>query len=125
MDNFFEILNNEWNKRNGPIIFTTTDKKGIPNSIYASGVSKFNDNTIIIADNYFNKTRENILSGSTGSILFITDEKKSYQLKGIIKYYKDGEYFENMKKWNSEKLPGIAAAVFEIQEAYSGAEKIL
>ena len=125
MDNFFEILNNEWNKRNGPIIFTTTDKKGIPNSIYASCVSKFNDNTIIIADNYFNKTRENILSGSTGSVLFITDEKKSYQLKGIIKYFKKGEYYEDMKKWNSEKLPGIAAAVFEIKEAYSGAEKIL
>ena len=125
MDNFFETLNNEWNKRNGPIIFTTSDESGLPNSIYAACVSKFNDSTIIIADNFFNKTRKNILLGNKGSILFITNEEKSYQLKGIIKYHKEGKYFEDMKKWNPEKLPGIAAVVFEIEEAYSGAEKLL
>jgi len=80
---------------------------------------------IVVADNYFEKTKSNIKSGSKGAILFITGDKESYQLKGPIKYYKEGEIFDDMKKWNPEKHPGHAAAALEIEEAYSGAKKIL
>jgi uncharacterized protein len=55
-------------------------------------VSKYNESVIVIADNYFNKTRKNILSGSKASILFFTNEGTSFQLKGrkniieVVKY---------------------------------------
>lgn len=42
-----------WNNRKGPVVFTTVDKTGIPNAIYATCVSKYNDETIVIANNYF------------------------------------------------------------------------
>jgi uncharacterized protein len=48
-------------------MFSTVDSKGIPNSIFARCVSKYNDGAVVVADNYFDKTKKNILSGSTGS----------------------------------------------------------
>jgi uncharacterized protein len=114
-----------WENRKSPIVFSTVDSKGIPNSIFASCVSKYNDGTVVVADNYFEKTKKNILSGSTGSILFITSEDKSYQLKGPIKYYTDGEIFDDMKKWNPKEHPGNGAAALEIEEIYSGSKKIV
>ncbi|PIP78327.1 MAG: pyridoxamine 5-phosphate oxidase [Ignavibacteria bacterium CG22_combo_CG10-13_8_21_14_all_37_15] len=119
-----ELVINAWRKRAGPIVFSTVDTKGIPNAIYATGVSIYNPETIVIADNYFDKTRRNILDGSKGSILFLTDEKKSFQVKGSIQYYQKGEIFDDMKKWNSTKSPGHAAAALKVEEVYSGSEKL-
>lgn len=120
-----EKVSKAWNERKGATIFTTVDENGVPNSIYATCVSKFNEDTIIIADNYFDKTRKNILAGSKGSILFITDEDDAFQIKGPIEYHKEGEIFENMKKWNPKQHPGHAAAVLKVEEVYSGSEKLL
>ena len=114
-----------WDNRKGPIVFTTVDKEGLPNSIFATCVSKYNDEAIIIADNYFDKTKKNIISGSAGSVLFITNDDKSYQIKGTITYYTEGAIFDDMKKWNPEKHPGHAAALLEAVEIYSGSKKIL
>ena len=66
-----------WENRDGAIIFSTVDKKGIPNSIYATCVSRFKENIFVIADNYFDKTRNNILSNNDGAILFINNFKNS------------------------------------------------
>jgi len=114
-----------WDDREGPVILTTVNKDGIPNSIYATCVSKFSEDTIVVANNFFSKTLENILAGSKGSILFITKEGKSYQIKGRIEYFKEGRIFEDMKKWNPAKHPGHAAAALIAEEVYSGAEKLL
>ena len=113
-----------WDERKGPIIFTTVDEKGVPNAIYATCVTKFNEDTIVIADNFFDKTRKNILAGTKGSILFITNEGKAFQVKGAIEYCKEGDIFEDMKKWNPKQHPGHAAAVLKVEEVYSGSEKL-
>jgi hypothetical protein len=119
-----ELLMKEWEKREGPIVFSTIDTKGIPNAIYANSVAIYDPETIVIADNYFDKTLKNILSGSKGSILFITKDKKSFQVKGSIEYHKTGEIFNDMKKWNPDKYPGHAAAALKVEEIYSGSEKL-
>jgi len=120
-----EEVSKAWDKREGPVVFTTVDKEGSPNSIYVTCVSKYNAGTIVVANNYFDKTKTNIFSGSLGSILFITDDNKSYQIKGSIKYYTEGAIFDDMKKWLPEKYPGHAAAALEIKEIYSGSKKLL
>ena len=113
-----------WEKRNGPVIFSTVNDSGIPNTIYVTCVSLYDDETIIVADNYFDKTRKNILAGTKGAILFITNERKAYQLKGRVEYHEKGEIFDDMKSWNSPKHPGVAAAALKVEEIYSGAEKL-
>ena len=120
-----EKVSNAWDEHTGPVVFTTVDGKGVPNAIYATCVSKFNEDTIVIADNYFDKTRKNILAGTRGSILFITPEGTAFQVKGAIEYYKEGDIFEDMKKWNPEQHPGHAAMALKVEEIYSGSERLL
>nr|WP_320120255.1 pyridoxamine 5'-phosphate oxidase family protein [uncultured Marinifilum sp.] len=113
-----------WNNRKGPIVFTTVSENTVPNSIYATCVSLFENNSIIVANNYFDKTIKNINTGSKGVILFITNDDKAYQLKGSIEYYTEGKAFDDMKKWNPERLPGHGAAILKVEEIFSGAEKL-
>jgi len=120
-----EEVSKEWKNRKGPIILSTVNKEGVPNSIYATCVSKYDEETLVVANNFFSKTLENITAGSTGSILFLTKENKSYQIKGTIEYHKDGPVFDDMKKWNPKKHPGHAAAALKVEAVYSGAKKLV
>jgi hypothetical protein len=114
-----------WDNRNGPIVLATVDGNGLPNAIYAACVSKFAEDTLVVADNYFDKTRRNILQGGKGSILFITKDGKSFQVKGSLEYHRSGPIYEDMKKWNPAKHPGHAAVTLKVEEVYSGAVKLL
>ncbi len=119
-----EIVSRAWDEKEGPVIFTTVDREGIPNAIYATCVAKYDEQTIIVAHNYFTKTFENIKTNGHGSILFITGEGKAYQLKGSVSLHTEGPYFDDMKRWNPEKHPGHAAAVLQVEAIYSGAERL-
>lgn len=119
-----EIVSKAWENREGPVIFTTVDGNGNPNAIYATCISKYSEDMIVVANNYFSKTMSNLLAGSKGSILFMTKEGKSYQIKGSLEYHQTGAIFDDMKKWNPAKHPGHGAAVLKIEEVYSGAEKL-
>ena len=125
MANLPEIVTTAWENKEGPIVFTTVNAAGEPNAIYATCASKYDESTIVIADNYFNKTRENIKNGSKGSVLFITAENKSFQLKGTIEYHTEGPLFDDMKGRNPEKHPGHAAAALKVEEVFKGGEKLL
>ncbi len=124
MDSLPEEVCRAWEKRSGAVVFTTVDGNKIPNSIYATCVGLYQNSRIVVADNYFCKTRENIRNGSTGAVLFITDTGKAYQVKGEIEYHEKGVFFDFMKEWNPEKHPGHAAAVIVPREVYSGAKKL-
>ncbi|NSW53676.1 MAG: pyridoxamine 5'-phosphate oxidase family protein [Anaerolineae bacterium] len=120
-----ESILQAWEQRQVPVILTTVDANGMPNAIYASSVSHFGEDRLVVADNYFDKTRANIFTGSKGSILFMTKDRKTYQVKGTLHYHTEGEVFEAMKSWNPARFPGHAAAVLVVEEIYSGSEKLL
>jgi len=119
-----DSITEAWNNRKGPIVFSTVSEQGIPNSIYATCVSRYAENKFMVANNFFDKTLNNILSGCKGAILFITEESKAYQLKGIVNYYTSGKEFDDMKKWNPENLPGHGVVVLKVEEVYTGADKL-
>ena len=120
-----EAVSKAWGEMDGPVVLTTVDENNVPNSIYATCVGKFSDEALVVADNYFDKTRKNIKSNGRGSLLFITKEGKAFQVKGTIDYVTEGELFDFMKSWNPEKHPGHAAAVLKVEEVFSGSEKLL
>ena len=120
-----EIVQTAWSNREGFAILTTVDSDGRPNAIYVGSVREYGDDTLVIADNYFHKTRANILAGSPGTLLFITRDHKSYQIKGRFTYHKEGPVYEDMKTWNSAEYPGVAAAALSVDEIYCGAERLL
>ncbi len=119
-----QTVNTAWINREERSIFTTVDKDGIPNSVYITCTARYGEDLIVIADNYFDKTKKNIFSGSRGSVLFITKDGTAYQAKGPIEYHREGEIFDDMKTWNPEKHPGHAAVALKVEEIYSGAEKV-
>jgi len=118
------VVSEAWDKRKDAVVLTTVDSDGIANSIYATCVSKYDEETLVVADNYFDKTQKNILSGSKGVLLFITEEDKAYQIKGSIEYHTSGPVFDDMKSWNPEKHPGHAAVAVKVEEVYKGAERL-
>jgi len=120
-----EAVRTAWEKRNGPAILATVNEESMPNTIYVTCVALYDDSTVLIAENYFDKTRRNILAGSKGSFLFMTEDRKTYQIKGTISRHTSGPIFDHMKSWNPEKHPGHAAAALTVEEVYSGAERLL
>ena len=113
-----------WDNRDGPVILATVNKDCVPNIIYVTCVGIFGDDRLVVADNFFNKTRQNLLQGCKGAMLFCTKDGKAYQAKGTMEYHKEGKIFEQMKTWNPAQHPGHAAAVLKVEEVYSGAEKL-
>ena len=120
-----EIVREAWINREGPVVLVTVSADGVPNAIYATCVGTFGDDRLVVADNYFDKTRQNLLGGGRGALLFITKEGKAYQVKGTLEYHRDGAVFESMKTWNPAKHPGHAAAALRVEEVYSGATRLV
>ena len=124
MSTKLEILKQAWDRREGPIVFTTVDRHGVPNAVYALSIKLLSDGGVAVADNKFHKTRENIKNGSLGSILFLTKDRTSFQAKGRIEYHASGPIFEEMLTWVDPKFARIAVAVLRVERLYSGAEEL-
>jgi predicted pyridoxine 5'-phosphate oxidase superfamily flavin-nucleotide-binding protein len=120
-----KIVAKAWDHREGPAVLATVDAAKAPNVIYVGEIHCVPGEGFIVADNYFCKTRANIQNGTKGAILFLTKDRKSFQVKGPLTYHTEGPIFENMRSWHDPKYPGVAATLLRIEEAYSGAEKLL
>ncbi|MBN1516103.1 pyridoxamine 5'-phosphate oxidase family protein [Candidatus Sumerlaeota bacterium] len=120
-----ESVRQAWEDRDGPAIFATVDPEtGAPNIIYVTCVAMHSGDCLVVADNYFHKTRHNIDAGGSGAILFRDKAGKAYQVKGQIEYHTEGEIFDEMKTWNPAQHPGHAAAVLRVEQVFSGAEQL-
>jgi hypothetical protein len=122
--NLPERISEQWENRDGPVVLTTVDESGMPNSIYASVVKKLADGRIAVVDNYFDKTKKNILSGTKVTVLFITKERKSFQIKGTVEYHTSDEIHREIKEWVDPKYPAVGVAVINVDEGYSGAKRL-
>jgi len=113
-----------WENRQGPAIFATVDEQGLPNIIYVTCLGIHGNDCLVVADNYFQKTRRNLLAGCRGSILFMDKDGKTYQVKGTLEYLTSGKFFEEMKSWNPPQHPGHGAAALRVEQIFSGPEQI-
>ncbi len=125
MPNLTETLRAAWENRHGPVILATVGADGMPNAIYATCVGAYGEDRLVVADNYFDKTRRNIQGGSKGTILFMTKDNQAFQVKGAIEYHTAGPVFDAMKVWNPAKHPRHAAAALMGEEAYNRATRLL
>ncbi len=119
-----EILEAAWPLREGPAVFTTVSVSGRPNSVYVLSMRLLSDGRIAVMDNYFNKTRENIMNGSSGAFLFLARPRRQYQAKGPIEYLTSGPVYEELKAAVDPKYPRLGVAVLTVEELYSGAERL-
>lgn len=113
-----------WENKEPRMIFTTVDTNNVPNSVWVLCVKMFDDSRILIANNFFNKTLENINNRSWGALLMIAPEREAYQIKGSLTYYTEGPIYDDMKEWLDPKFAGVGAVILDIESIYYGAEKV-
>jgi predicted pyridoxine 5'-phosphate oxidase superfamily flavin-nucleotide-binding protein len=102
----------------------TSDQDKNPNVIYIKYLKLVDDQTVLIADNYLNKTRDNILNNGRIAFAVRDDEKGSYQIKGTAQRFTQGDMFEQVQQWVPDNLPRLAAVVMQVESIYNGAEQI-
>lgn len=114
-----------WALRDGPAVLTTVDASGVPNSVYVGELGYLEGFGFVVANNYFQKTFDNLSSGHPGSILFLTRERKSIQVKGSLSYHLEGPAMDFMRSFHNPKHPGHGAVVLRVESAYQGAHRLL
>ena len=113
-----------WDQHDERMAFTTCSPDNVPNLIWVICVKLINDEQIVIANNSFHKTLNNISLGSRGSLLYIAPEREAYQIKGSLEYYTSGPIYEDMKSWLNPTYPGKGALILNIEEVYYGANQV-
>lgn len=103
--------------------FATASHSGIPN-INMIGIKKIEDDeTVLLADNYFDKTLSNLKENSKAALLTKkAEEKKWYQLKGTCQYVNKGQKYEEFKKWVKAKkdtLPAKGMVIFTVEQIFN------
>jgi len=97
--------------------FSTADKNGTPNVVPIASKKIVNDDTILVIDTFFKKTKDNILQNKSVSIAMWI-KSKGYQIKGLAKYHSKGETFDEAKNWILKLKPNkIVKGVVEIKIA--------
>ena len=80
-----------------PVSFATSSKNGHVNCNVVSDVRVISTNQIIIADNFFNKTRQNLNENSlTALVAHSSDYQKAFQLKGTAQVYTDNKHRQQL-----------------------------
>ncbi len=106
-------------------MFTTVDGAGNPNSVYVLSMKLLDDGRVLLMDNRFHKTRENIKNGSRGAFLFLVPGHKSCQVKGRLEYLDSGPLYEEFRNELEPRFARVAAVVLHPEEIYCGAERLL
>jgi predicted pyridoxine 5'-phosphate oxidase superfamily flavin-nucleotide-binding protein len=105
-----------------PVPIATASKAGMPNVVFVGLLKILDDETIMIADNFFYKTAKNLEENPQISILCYSSEtKKSFQIKGKVAVHKSGPMHEQMVAWVhgvNPKLPAKAAVVVKVEAVY-------
>lgn len=106
-----------------PIPIATANRAGVPNVVFVGALKILNDETLMLADNFFNKTAVNLAENPKISILCYNPQtSKSFQIKGNAKIYKEGQIYEDMRSFVhgiNDKLPAKAAVIVQIEEIYN------
>lgn len=105
------------------VAFSTATLDGNPNICMVAIKKIKDDETILLVDNYFNKTYANIQKNAKGSILTKRAEDKLwYQLKGTYEYINTGSDYEEIKQWAKsikDTLPAKGMIVFKVEKIYN------
>jgi uncharacterized protein len=104
------------------VFLATSTNEGIPNVVPIGFARPIDEETILIADNYMNKTRKNLEENPNISLVTKDATKCPYQFKGKIEIFEAGKYFDIVTEWGQNamtKLTPKAAILMKVSEIYS------
>jgi predicted pyridoxine 5'-phosphate oxidase superfamily flavin-nucleotide-binding protein len=82
----------------------TSSKKGIPNVVPIAAVKLLDDRTMLISDQFFNKTLENMKENPEIALSWWGD-KGGFQIKGTVTIHTNDEIFRQNVAWMKEDWP--------------------
>jgi len=104
------------------VFLATASTDGVPNVVPIGFARPIDEETILIADNYMNKTRQNLEKNPQISLVTKDATKCPFQFKGKVKIFESGKYFDIVTEWGQNamtKLTPKAAILMKVEEIYS------
>ena len=107
------------------VALATATKSGVPNVVPISAKKILDDETILVSDQFFNKTLSNLKENPQATIT-AWDNIEGYQFKGEVTIETSGPLFEETAQWVEERgktlnspLRSKGALILKIREIYS------
>jgi predicted pyridoxine 5'-phosphate oxidase superfamily flavin-nucleotide-binding protein len=115
-------------------VLATVSDAGVPNVVPVGALMVKDPETILIGDNFFKKTAENVRRPNCHVAVTSWIDREGYQVKGTGNYVTDGPDYEMMKQYIkaiNEILPAKGCLVMKVTEVFdvapgpSAGEKIV
>ena len=88
------------------VFLATSSKKSIPNAVPIGAFKLLDDETLLISDQFFNKTLMNMKENPQAAISY-WGEKGGFQLKGQVTIHTNDEIFRQDVAWVKELKPNL------------------
>ncbi|MFO7558954.1 MAG: pyridoxamine 5'-phosphate oxidase family protein [Desulfobacterales bacterium] len=106
------------------VILATATADGTPNAVPVGSKKIIDDETILISNQFLNKTLANLKSNPRAAVSF-WEGVEGYQLKGTVTIETTGERFQETAEWIEDMgnkigfpLKSKGAVIFNIEEIY-------
>lgn len=107
------------------VVLSTATADGVPNAVPVGAKKILDDQTILISDQFLNKTLANMKSNPQVAVTF-WDGHEGYQLKGTITIETSGQRFEETARWIDDlsakvgfPLKSKGAVIMKIEEIFA------
>jgi len=103
------------------VFLATSSKDRTPNVVPIGAFKLLDDGTLLISDQYFNKTLRNMKENPKASISW-WGEKGGFQVKGTVMIHTDDEVFRQDVAWMKEVRPHLkpkGAVVMKITDVFA------
>ncbi|MBI5590382.1 MAG: pyridoxamine 5'-phosphate oxidase family protein [Deltaproteobacteria bacterium] len=107
-----------------PVVLSTASRDGIPNAVPIGAKKIIDDETILISDQFLNKTLANMKANPKVAVTY-WEGHEGYQLKGTVTIETTGQRFEETARWIEEMsqkvgfpLKSKGAVILKIEEIY-------
>jgi hypothetical protein len=115
------------------VFLATSSKKSVPNVVPIGAFRIMDDQTLLISDQFFQKTLQNLKENPEAAISW-WGEKGGFQIKGTVTLHTDDDVFRQDVAWMKELKPNLTpksavvmkiSAVYQIKPGADAGKKIL
>jgi uncharacterized protein len=102
------------------VFLATSSKNSVPNVVPIGAFKLLDDETLLISDQYFNKTLQNLAENPVVALSW-WGEKGGFQIKGTITIHTNDDIFRQDVAWMKEFRPNLvpkSAVVMKVAEVY-------
>jgi len=102
------------------VFLATSTKDGIPNVVPIGAFKLLDDETLLISDQFFQKTLANLKENPKAAISY-WGEKGGFQIKGTVTIHVNDKVFSDDVAWMKELRPNLtpkSAVIMKISDVY-------